>query len=306
MRIQAIILMCLLASICSAPAEDDKRPNIVLVVAKELARERLGCYGGKNSSPNIDRLAKQGVRYATAWGMLDSKLSRRTVLTGRYPWHDAETPLFPSLLEKAGYRVATGGDDTAKSLAFIEQSKKGAPFLLLHIVDTEDADADRLVGKLVTAIDAKGLKDNTMIVVTSDHGNGDSKADTGAHVPFIVRAPFLTKGDRVSKDLVDLSDLFPTVLSLAGIDVPKDLKLDGRTMIPSLRGSDDPFEKRNWIYSEVGDFRMVRDWHHLVDTEGNFHDVEHDPHQEKKVSPLDKQAPARRQRLQMILDRFPR
>jgi hypothetical protein len=50
---------------------------------------------------------------------------------------------------------------------------------------------------------------------------------------------------------------------------------------------------------------MVRDWHHLVDNRGNFHDLEQDPLQQSEVSPLDKQAPARRQRLQMILDRFP-
>jgi len=304
MKIQAMILLCLSASICSAAAEEDKRANIVVVVAKELARDDLGCYGGRDPSPNIDRLANQGVRYETAWSMLDDKLSRKTLLTGRYPCHDAETSLFPSLLEEAGYRVAADSDETEKSLSFIEQSQKGAPFLLLHLVGTEEVDVDRLVGKLVTAIDEKGLKDNTMIVVTSDHGGKDARADLGAHIPFVVRAPFLTKGGRVCKDLIDLSDLFPTVLSLAGIDVPGDLKLDGRTMIPSLRCSDDPFEKRNWIYSEVGDFRMVRDWHHLVDTEGNFHDVENDPLQEKKVSPLDKQAPGRRKRLQMILDRF--
>ncbi len=304
MKIQTIILMCLLTAIYPASAEDDKRPNIVIIVARELSRKDLSCYGGAHASPSIDRLAKQGVRYETAWGMLDAKLSRRTLLTGRYPCHDAATPLFPILLEKAGYRVTTSANDPAKSLSFIEQFKEDSPFLLLHLDDTEDLDVDRLVGKLVTSIDGKRLKDNTVIVVTSDHGGGDSKADIGAHIPFIVRAPFLTKGDRVSKDVIDLSDLFPTVLSLAGIDVPGDLKLDGRTMIPSLRGSDDPFEKRNWIYSEVGDFRMVRDWHHLVDTEGNFHDVENDPLQEKKVSPLDKQAPGRRKRLQMILDRF--
>lgn len=178
---------------------------------------------------------------------------------------------------------------------------------------------DRLVGKLVAAIDQAGLTENTLIVFTGDNGsasagivNGEPypkgkgrEADFGAHVPFIVRAPFLTQGNRVSNDLIDFTDLYPTFLELAGINPSKSLKLDGRSFVPSLRGSDDPFDKRNWIYSQIGDFRMVRDWHHIVDNQGSFHDLELDPRQENKVSPLDKQAPHRRERLEMILDRFP-
>lgn len=178
---------------------------------------------------------------------------------------------------------------------------------------------DKLVGRLLKAVDDLKLTENTLIIFTGDNGSaaagvldGDPypkgkgrEADWGAHVPFIVRAPFLSGGGQVSRDLVDFTDLYPTFLELAGADPPSDLKLDGRSLVPSLRGSDDPFEKRNWIYSQIGDFRMVRDWHHLVDNQGSFHDLGIDPRQEHEVSVLDKQAPHRRERLQMILDRFP-
>ena len=102
MRVQAIILSLLSTLISSASANEDKRPNIVLLVARELAREDLGCYGGGNASPMIDQLAKQGVRYETAWSMPDGVLSRKTLLSGRYPCHDAGASSFPGLLEKAG------------------------------------------------------------------------------------------------------------------------------------------------------------------------------------------------------------
>ncbi len=49
---------------------------------------------------------------------------------------------------------------------------------------------------------------------------------------------------------------------------------------------------------------MVRDWQHILDSNGNFHDLTKDPRQENQVSPLDKIAPGRRQRLEMILSRF--
>jgi hypothetical protein len=50
---------------------------------------------------------------------------------------------------------------------------------------------------------------------------------------------------------------------------------------------------------------MIRDWHHLLDNRDAFHDMNKDPLQQHKVNPLDKIAPGRRDRLQMILKRFP-
>jgi hypothetical protein len=50
---------------------------------------------------------------------------------------------------------------------------------------------------------------------------------------------------------------------------------------------------------------MIRDWEHILDSEGNFHDLTKDPLQQNEVSPLDKIAPGRRQRLELILNRFP-
>jgi arylsulfatase A len=132
-----------------------------------------------------------------------------------------------------------------------------------------------------------------------------SPTDYGAHVPFIVRAPFLTSGGRISRDLIDLTDLYPTFLELANVKRPERVQLDGNSFVRSLQGSDDPFEKRNWIYSQLGELRMIRDWHHILDNQGNFHDLDKDPLQKSEVSVQDKQAPHRRQRLQMILDRFP-
>jgi arylsulfatase A-like enzyme len=109
----------------------------------------------------------------------------------------------------------------------------------------------------------------------------------------------------VSRDLIDFTDLYPTFLELAKTAPPQGSTLDGRSFVPSLRGSEDPFEKRSWIFSQIGDFRMIRDWQHIVDSKGSFHDLTKDPLQQTAVSPLDKIAPGRRERLEMILKRFP-
>ena len=178
---------------------------------------------------------------------------------------------------------------------------------------------DQLVGNLIKAVDQAGLRERTLIVFTGDNGSavagtlGDLPyakgmgrvADQGVHVPLVVRAPFLTTGGRVSRDLIDFTDFYPTFLQLAGVQAPEQIPLDGKSFVPSLRGSEDPFEKRSWIFTQFGDVRMIRDWQHIIDTQGSFHDLQKDPLQQKKVSPLDKIAPGRRQRLEMILKRFP-
>lgn len=407
------LLLCLAASTASA----DKRPNIILIVANDLGRDWVSCYGAQHQTPNVDRLAQQGVRYETAWCTPIGTSSRVTLLTGQYPFrhgrtqHDAtighdlswaKFTTFARVLRDAGYATAIGGkfrinpseeqpdamkqhgfdehcvfaaNDSRRSdtkeapwsgrivtngrsetvnnspdavnaflIDFISRSRAN-PFLVYYpmlvpheslttkpqdkrdpskskeIIFAESvAHMDLLVGKLIDAVDNTGLGRNTLIVFTSGNGSAVSgtlngkpfaegkghRSDRGVHVPFVVRAPFLTRGGRVSRDLIDFTDLYPTFLDLAKIDRPEDVKLDGRSFVPSLRGSEDPFEKRNWIFSQHGDFRMIRDWQHILDSEGNFHDLTKDPLQQSEVSPLDKIAPGRRQRLEMILKRFPK
>lgn len=180
--------------------------------------------------------------------------------------------------------------------------------------------ADQLVGNLISAVDASGLREKTVIVIAgknvSDFDNTARKehhapshlriSDHGVHVPLIVRAVGMTGNNGVSHDLIDYSDICPTFLELAGLDTADQVIIDGRSFVPSLRGSEDPYTKRNWIYTQHGGTRMIRDWQHVIDNRGNFHDLQKDPLQQQEVSPLDKIAPGRRQRLQMILDRFPK
>ena len=179
---------------------------------------------------------------------------------------------------------------------------------------------DQLIGNLIRAIDNNGLREKTLIVLAgNNHPAVDTKlrnerttptnnriSDFEVHVPLIVRSVGMVDGERVSHDLIDFSDIYPTFLELADLQPSRHVVLDGKSFAPSLRGSEDPYQKRNWIYSQLGETRMIRDWQHLIDTRGNFHDLQKDPLQEQEISPLDKIAPGRRQRLQMILDRFPK
>jgi arylsulfatase A-like enzyme len=92
----------------------------------------------------------------------------------------------------------------------------------------EVAYTDAVVGRLLGRIDALGLGDDTIVVVTSDHGeafgeHGRRAHGTGLHeeqmrVPLIVRAPGLVAAGRRVGDMVGLVDLTPTLLDLLGFE----------------------------------------------------------------------------------------
>jgi len=100
------------------------------------------------------------------------------------------------------------------------------------------AEMDRQVGEILAALEADGLAENTIVFYWSDHGDGLPRAkrslyDSGLHVPLMIRpspalGPAITAGTR-SDALVSFIDLAPTVLALAGVDVPAHLQ--GRTLV---------------------------------------------------------------------------
>ena len=132
---------------------------------------------------------------------------------------------------------------------------------------------DRLVGKLVEALEAEGLRDNTVIVFTADNGTaGDGKSEAteqGARVPFVVSAPGVVKQRGATAALADLSDVFPTLLEIAGVPPPADRPIDGRSMAKFLRGESE--QTRDWIFSYQADRRILRTQHWLLEDNSPLH-----------------------------------
>ena len=120
--------------------------------------------------------------------------------------------------------------------------------------------ADKIVGKLLKGLEQLGKRENTLVIFVGDNGTGgDGKAQTiekGARVPFIVNGPGLVKPVGESRELVDLSDIVPTICEVAGITLHKDHIIDGVSFAPYLRGETKPL--REWIYAYLGPQRVVR------------------------------------------------
>ena len=103
-------------------------------------------------------------------------------------------------------------------------------------------EVDHHVGRLFDWLRQTGAMDDTIVIVTSDHGEmlGDfdlwgksSYHDAAFHVPLIVRLPDGVRGAAVEMPTESV-DLMPTLLDLVGVDIPH--SVDGRSLAPFLRG----------------------------------------------------------------------
>lgn len=185
---------------------------------------------------------------------------------------------------------------------------------------------DKTVGKIVAKLDALGLREDTIVLFTGDNGTGKGTVsrmgerviiggkgmttDAGMHVPFIVNWPGKIPGERVSRDLVDFTDILPTLLDVAGAQLPRGLTPDGRSLLPHLLGQKSA--PREWLYcwySPDGGptgVEFARDHQHKLYADGRFLDVQADPLEKapldvKSLSPNLQQV---RVQLQAALDRY--
>ncbi len=231
-----------------------------------------------------------GVKHTGGWeGKKGGKASRF--------WH-------PSIVRNARY-VPTGPDDygpdiyTDFIIDFVKRNKDKPffvyyPMALTHgpfyatpdTVKSEDGKfknlrtnfkanveyMDKLVGRIVEALDSMGLRDNTIVFFTGDNGTGgDGKGqytELGARVPMIVNCPGVVKAsNKPSDELVDLSDILPTLADFAGAKPPEGI--DGRSFAPLLRGQKGP--TREWIYSYLADRQILRTKRWLLEDNGPGH-----------------------------------
>jgi len=285
--------------------------NLVLITLDTARADALGAYGqALPSSPQIDRLAREGVVFEQAITSNPETLpSHATLFTGRFPFGhgvrsnsgyvlpEASETLAESLRD-AGYATAAevsalvmnaqtritqgfsrvrdpdspgvelkrvrygdgpmqevptrvASDISRRGIEFIRRHRDEPFFLWLHYFDphvpysapprfntripsspyhAEVASADEEIGRVIEAIEGLGLREDTWLVLTSDHGEGLGDHGELTHsyftyqstmrVPLIFWGPkALRKGKRVAS-LVRSADVAPTLLELLGEQVP--------------------------------------------------------------------------------------
>ena len=148
---------------------------------------------------------------------------------------------------------------------------------------------DARVGEIIDAVDASGLRDNTLFIFASDNGpeyrrpwRGSAGMWTGTYhtamegalrVPFIARWPGQIQPGAVTNEIVHVVDLLPSLAAVAGANVPADRPIDGVNQLPFLIGKTAKSAREGFVYFIKNELRAAkwRDWkmHFVWEVEPN-------------------------------------
>lgn len=127
---------------------------------------------------------------------------------------------------------------------------------------------DQAIGALVNKLKEKGVYENTLIIITSDHGatrfGKTTLYETGIRVPLMMHWPKGIKAGLVYDELVQNIDFAPTLLDLAGVSITKKMEIDGESLKPVLAGGQKPIHDH--LFFEMGFARgvMTKDWKYIA------------------------------------------
>ena len=225
---------------------------------------------------------------------------------------------YPMMLTHAPY------DSTPDSPDYLEsKSIKGRNRTKGHFPDMV-AYTDKLIGRLVATLESLHLRDNTALLILGDNGTGRGTPSKfkgrdvlggkgtstmwGTHVPCIGNWPGHFASGKVYRDMIDATDFMPTICETAGVAVPAELKIDGRSFLPQLRGEKGhPRESLYAWYNPSGGPTAKRefahDGHFKLYTSGEFYNVAKDDLEKSPLADdtLDADAKAAKARLQAVL-----
>jgi len=175
-------------------------------------------------------------------------------------------------------------DPERSMLARIPAAPEGPRDPQIRAYMAEAAKDDAAIWDLLQRLDAIGLAQSTLVVVTSDHGETLSSAHGGfglghmpvrfhhavgnfeetTRIPIVMALPGVLDGGRTIKDRVRNTDLAPTVLEVEGLE--PDARMSGRSMMPLVRGHGGPAGDERVVLSEGRASRALiwQDWRLIV------------------------------------------
>jgi arylsulfatase A len=187
---------------------------------------------------------------------------------------------------------------------------------------------DKIVGRVVAALEELGLREKTMILFSADNGTASvgyraehdpwkmtgkiggrymngrkgELLEGGSRVPLIASWKGTTASGQIRNDLIDFSDLLPTFADLAGAKLPAGVKFDGRSFAPQLRG--EKGNPREWLFVQLGRGWYVRDDRWKLNERGELFSMKDSPFVEEPItaSTTDPTAQAARTHLRAVLD----
>lgn len=179
---------------------------------------------------------------------------------------------------------------------------------------------DRSVGKIMDKLEAEGLAENTIVVLSNDNGGAGyvglpevnkpyrgwkaTLFEGGIRVPLFVKWPAKIKPNTVVDTPVAHIDIMPTLAAAADATLPDTVEIDGRNLLPAAMGTGSVERPDNAIFWQSGYYQVVRagDWKLQVDGRQNriwLFDLASDPTEQVDLAD---QNPEKVAELQALID----
>ena len=186
-------------------------------------------------------------------------------------WVHYQDPHFPymppapynEMYEPACTGCTDGGWEIIDRMAAGEQPSPADAHRILGLYYGEVSFADTHIGRAIDSLKRAGSLDNTMVILTADHGESMGEEGKWSHpyilhdsvlrVPLIIRYPRMVTGGTVVRGLSSTVDIMPTVLEALGFPVPGEV--EGRSLWPLINGKSDGAGRT--VVAEVPDSSLI-------------------------------------------------
>lgn len=289
--VNMLVLPQIVVKAQQSTAVNDKKTNIIFILADDMGYCDLACYGNKYiETPNIDKLAATGTSFTQCYaGSGISSPSRCALMTGR---NTGNTTIRDNFCNAGGIEGMKGTKPirrmhllpndttiaTVLSSAGVwyddetwDMNTKRYAALITHM--------DRAIGRLLAELDRLGLRENTMIIFASDNGaakqaplaelgcKGSLKGmkgqlyEGGIRVPFIVNQPGKVPVQKLN-NIIYFPDVMPTLAALANATDKLPQNLNGINVLPLFYGKQMDTDNRLLYWEFPGKQRAARrgDW----------------------------------------------
>ena len=176
-------------------------------------------------------------------------------------------------------------------LSWLREAGQWRPLVRAYLASTSFMDSQ--VGRVLEALEATGHAEDTVVVLWSDHGwhlgekgitGKNSLWERSTRVPLVFKGPGIAPGARCPQP-VELLDLYPTLVELAGL--PSKRGLEGHSLVPLLKDSEAP---RPWpaitTHNQGNHAVRSRDWRYIRYADGSeeLYDHRADPNEWKNLA----------------------
>ena len=268
-----------------------------------------------HNHPDYPESSEKGQSFPTTWDDFAPDIELKYIKDFIRRKHRAEQPFFVYWAAHLGHKNWDFEGDRMDYPGVPARDKTGkwigertGPGLNHHVEYL-----DYCFGEIIRELEALGIRENTIILFTTDNGTTEygkglkgCVKEKGAKVPMIIWGPGIVKARGEADELTDLADITPTIAELTGAPLPDGYTFDGQSLVPFLIGEAE--HHRDWIYSYNAEYQMVRTRSVVRDGLGMYWDTRGVKEQEDYREIGENRDPELRKDIELIervLKRFP-